>query len=233
MIGQRAVTKGGFEGYKPKDLMGIPWRVAFALQADGWYLRQDIIWHKPNPMPESVTDRCTSSHEYMFLLSKSQYYYFDYEAIKEPAVGFDNSIPAGSVGAFGPLQSRRRKGNAKSFRGGGAYTNGKSFDNSGTFDRETHGNRENESGTRNKRSVWTVSIQPFKDAHFATFPPKLIEPCILAGAPPGGTVLDPFAGSGTVGAVATEFGRKYVLVDLNPQYCEMAFRRTAQQSLFI
>ena len=192
---------------KPKDLIGIPWRVAFALQADGWYLRQDIIWHKPNPMPESVTDRCTKAHEYVFLLSKSARYYFDSEAIKEP------------------VQSS--KGNGKSFRGGGSYTGGNSFANSAAKDRATHGNAPNETGLRNRRSVWTVSTAPFKGAHFATFPPDLIEPCVLAGSPVGGVVLDPFGGSGTTAGVAIKHGRRAVLCELNPEYAAMIPARIA------
>ena len=194
-------------GAKNKDLIGIPWRVAFALQADGWYLRQDIIWHKPNPMPESVTDRCTKAHEYVFLLSKSARYYFDSEAIKEP------------------VQSS--KGNGKSFRGGGSYTGGNSFANSAAKDRATHGNAPNETGLRNRRSVWTVSTAPFKGAHFATFPPDLIEPCVLAGSPVGGVVLDPFGGSGTTAGVAIKHGRRAVLCELNPEYAAMIPARIA------
>jgi DNA modification methylase len=148
-------------GLKPKDLLGIPWMVAFALRADGWYLRQDIIWSKPNPMPESVRDRCTKAHEYLFLLSKSPRYFYDAEAIAEDAVNI--------------------VGNARSFRGGGAYTQSQSFDNSSKAQRDTHGNAPNESGTRNRRSVWEVATAPFSEAHFATFPPALIEPCIKAG----------------------------------------------------
>ena len=194
-------------GLKHKDLCGIPWRVAFALQADGWWLRQDIIWHKPNPMPESVTDRCTKAHEYVFLLSKSARYYFDSEAIKEP------------------VQSS--KGNGKSFRGGGSYTGGNSFANSAAKDRATHGNAPNETGLRNRRSVWTVSTAPFKGAHFATFPPDLIEPCVLAGSPVGGVVLDPFGGSGTTAGVAIKHGRRAVLCELNPEYAAMIPARIA------
>lgn len=210
---------------KPKDLVGIPWRVAFALQIDGWYLRSDIIWAKPNPMPESVKDRPTKAHEYIFLLSKSHQYYFDHESIKEPAVGFNNCLPAGSEGAFGTAQSRRRKGNAKTFRGGGAYTGGKSFYNSGTFERGSRGNTMNESGLRACRDVWTVSTRPFKGAHFAVFPPDLARPCILAGCPVGGQVIDPFGGSGTVAMVASELGRDSIYIDLNPDYTEMARKR--------
>ena len=157
------------DSYRNKNLMGIPWMLAFALRADGWYLRQDIIWNKPNAMPESVKDRCTKSHEYIFLLTKSDRYYFDYEAIREPAVGFDNRPPAGSRGATTPNR-RRRKGNAKTFRGGGAYTNHGSFNNSADTKRESHGNSENETGLRNRRSVWNVATQGYAKAHFATFP---------------------------------------------------------------
>ena len=186
------------DGLKPKDLIGIPWRVAFALQADGWYLRQDIIWHKPNPMPESVTDRCTKSHEYIFLLSKSQKYYFDHEAIQEPAI--QSNLKRSSPRAFG----------AKVQEG-------------------THrcdvGNTFVDTGTRNKRSVWTVNVHPYIGAHFATFPPKLIEPCVLAGCPVGGTVFDPFTGSGTTGAVALKHHRKFIGCELNAEYVKLATAR--------
>ena len=191
-------------GYKYKDLIGIPWLLAFALRADGWYLRQDIIWNKSNCMPESVRDRCTKSHEYIFLLSKSERYHFDLQAIKEPA---------------------GTKGNARSFRGGGAYTGGRSFNNSAEVARESHGNAKNEAGTRNKRDVWTVSTTGFRGAHFAVFPEKLIEPCILAGCPEGGTVLDPFTGSGTTGVVAKKLGRDFVGIEINPEYHKMALGR--------
>lgn len=190
---QRAPT-----GPKDKDLIGIPWRLAFALQADGWYLRQDIIWHKPNPMPESVRDRCTKAHEYLFLLSKSERYFFDGDAMKEPV--------------------QPNKGNGRSFRGGGSYTGGNAFNNHATKGRETSGNVPNESGLRNRRSVWTVATRPYKGAHFATFPPALIEPCILAGSRPGDIVLDPFMGSGTTAAVALQHGRQYLGCELNPAY---------------
>lgn len=185
-------------GLKPKDLIGIPWRVAFALQADGWYLRQDIIWSKPNPMPESVTDRCTKSHEYIFLLSKNARYYYDADAIKEPA-----SYPEGP-GNIRPIKGADRPG----------------FEIRGGF-----GKGPMPSDTRNKRSVWEVTTQPFSEAHFATFPPALIEPCILAGCPEGGTVLDPFGGAGTVGLVADRLNRNALLIELNPNYMEMAKRR--------
>lgn len=183
-------------GLKQKDLIGIPWRVAFALQADGWYLRQDIIWHKPNPMPESVRDRCTKAHEYIFLLAKSGRYYVDIEAVKEPAVCDRMRGPA--------LHPDRKS------------TNG----NGGLSRREP---RE----FRNRRSVWTVATKPFKGAHFATFPPDLIEPCVLAGCPVGGTVLDPFGGAGTTGVVAQRHGRDAILCELNPEYAAMAEARIA------
>ena len=186
-------------GLKDKDLIGIPWRVAFALQADGWYLRQDIIWAKPNPMPESVRDRCTKAHEYVFLLSKGPRYYFDSEAIKEQAVG-----PVGGAKGRGKQQSAA----AYSVKGRPPQR-----DNSGGLG----GNGE----TRNRRSVWTVTTKPFKGAHFATFPPDLIEPCILAGCPVGGTVLDPFGGSGTTAGVALKHGRRAILCEINPEYAAM------------
>lgn len=183
-------------GLKPKDLVGIPWHVTFALQADGWYLRQDIIWHKPNPMPESVRDRCTKAHEYIFLLSKNERYYYDQEAIKEASV------------YSGPQKSRPRG----SFQGKGAASPGLE-----PFRAVT--------ATRNKRSVWTVTTKPLKEAHFATFPPDLIRPCILAGCPKGGTILDPFFGAGTVGVVAKEEGCGYIGIELNPGYCGIARKR--------
>lgn len=211
-------------GIKPKDLIGIPWMLALALRDDGWYLRQDIIWHKPNCMPESVRDRCTKSHEYIFLLSKSPRYYFDYEAIKEPCVGFDKSSPRGSKGTLTP-NAGRRKGNAKSFRGGGAYTSGRSHDNSANVERETHGNAPNDTGLRNRRDVWSIATHGCKGNHFATFPPALIEPCVLAGAPCGGIVLDPFVGSGTTAAVAKKHGRKYIGIEINKEYLPLITER--------
>ncbi len=223
------------QGYKVKDLMGMPWRVAFALQADGWWLRQDIIWSKPNPMPESVTDRCTKAHEYLFLLSKSARYYFDAEAVAEPMAAAsvlrlaqDVESQAGSDRVPGKTNGRMKvvaKGNRRTFRGGGAYTGGKSFDNDAGPSNDSVGNTPNEAGTRNRRSVWTIATQPFKEAHFATFPPALVEPCILAGCPEGGTVLDPFGGAGTTGLVADRLGRSAVLIELNPEYAAMAERR--------
>jgi DNA modification methylase len=191
---------------KHKDLIGIPWRVAFALQADGWYLRQDIIWHKPNPMPESVTDRCTKAHEYIFLLSKSPQYYFDHEAIKEPVA--NSSI------------SRLSQNNLPNQLGSDRVP----FKTNGTM--KDVGNTE----IRNKRSVWTITTKPFKGAHFATFPPDLIEPCILAGCPEGGTVLDPFGGAGTTGLVASRHGRNAILCELNPEYAELAKNRISDDN---
>jgi len=185
-------------GLKNKDLVGIPWRVAFALQADGWYLRQDIIWHKPNPMPESVKDRCTKSHEYIFLLSKNAKYYYDHEAIKEDAVRH-GSIPKGKKYSSELADSKI----------GGKHT------------RETL-NEKPVAAKRNKRSVWTVTTKPFKGAHFATFPPDLIKPCVLAGCPERGTVLDPFGGAGTTGLVAQQHNRDSILIELNDEYAEMA-----------
>lgn len=184
-------------GIKAKDLIGIPWRVAFALQADGWYLRQDIIWHKPNPMPESVTDRCTKAHEYLFLLTKSPQYYFDAKAIREESV-----YPAGTKAAKGSAVRSNTKGV-----------------NSRPPEYKVS------DGYRNKRSVWTVNTRPHAGAHFATFPPDLIRPCILAGSKIGDTVLDPFLGSGTTLAVAKELGRNGVGVELNPKYVTLAEER--------
>lgn len=189
------------ESLKPKDLIGIPWRVAFALQADGWYLRQDIIWHKPNPMPESVRDRCTKAHEYVFLLSKGPRYYFDSEAIKEP-------VAESSVARLAQPTLAQQAGSARV----PGKTNG---------NMKAVGNGE----TRNRRSVWTVTTKPFKGAHFATFPPDLIEPCILAGCPVGGTVLDPFGGSGTTAGVALKHGRNAILCELNPDYAALVKAR--------
>lgn len=185
---------------KPKDLCGIPWRVAFALQADGWWLRQDIIWHKPNPMPESVTDRCTKAHEYLFLLAKSQKYYYDAKAISEGVA--DSTRNYHRTREFAKRLERGYPGSPS--RGGGNLCNG---------------------DTPNRRSVWTVTTQPYSDAHFATFPPDLIKPCILAGTKPGDTVLDPFGGSGTTGMVSLELGRNAILIELNPDYVKLAENR--------
>lgn len=189
-------------GYKTKDLLGIPWMVAFALRADGWYLRSDIIWHKPNPMPESVRDRPTKSHEYIFLLSKNKRYYYDADAIAEP------SAWAGDPRAgYGRLHYRGKREGQK----GTGQENFVSI-----------------SETRNKRSVWTVTTKPYSGAHFATFPPDLIEPCILAGSKAGDVVLDPFNGSGTTGAVALKHHRDYIGCELNPEYIELTNQRIKQ-----
>jgi DNA modification methylase len=188
---------------KPKDLVGIPWRVAFALQADGWYLRSDIIWAKPNPMPESVTDRPTKAHEYLFLLTKSPRYVYDADAIKEEASPVNGEIRFGG-NKYGDSDDPKH-----ATKSGNVYKN---------------------SGYRNKRTVWTVTTQSFKGAHFAVFPPKLIEPCVLAGAPEGATVLDPFSGSGTTGMVALRHNRSYIGLELNPEYAEMSRRRIIDDS---
>lgn len=191
---------------KSKDLVGIPWRVAFALQADGWYLRSDIIWAKPNPMPESVTDRPTKSHEYIFLLSKSAKYYFDQEAGREP-FNYPERI-------YNPDTSNHKTAHLK--EQGNRST-------AGLHDGRTqYGNPDK---GRNIRSVWTITTKPFKEAHFATFPPELPERCIKAGCPIGGTVLDPFFGAGTVGLVAKRLGREFIGIELNPAYCEIARKR--------
>lgn len=193
-------------GLKPKDLVGIPWRVAFALQADGWYLRSDIIWAKPNPMPESVTDRPTKAHEYLFLLSKSARYYFDADAVRE-AQAYPVAPDARVSGAYQRDSGRNDGGEHRS----GGFLNGR--------------------GGRNLRSVWTIAAEPYPGAHFATFPRKLVEPCVKAGCPEGGTVLDPFAGSGTTLLVAQALGRRGVGIDLNPDYLKQALARNAQTPL--
>lgn len=248
-------------GLKPKDLVGIPWRVALALQESGWYLRSDIIWNKPNPMPESVTDRPTKSHEYIFLLTKSERYFYDHEAIKEKCVsdhdagnGFDGRqggaahLPmSGGTGTKEPW-TRKKSWNGSKFDDGknllvhpnvGKRTNGKWS----AQEPQTSGHRMVESvanarakgnshdspfgESRNKRSVWTISTIGYPEAHFATFPPTLITPCILAGSRPGDAILDPFGGSGTTGAVALELGRRAILIELNPDYVKLIERRTS------
>jgi len=191
---------------KPKDLLGIPWRVAFALQADGWYLRQDIIWHKPNPMPESVRDRCTKAHEYVFLLSKSARYFFDAGAIGETAIHAGRVVKAsgsGSKNAAAGFGSDTKRG----------FT---------TEDKHVGDNR-------NRRSVWSITTQPFAGAHFATMPPRLAELCILAGSAPGDTVLDPFGGAGTTGLMALKHSRRAVLIELNPEYAAIARERVDEE----
>jgi site-specific DNA-methyltransferase (adenine-specific) len=199
-------STGGIEGLKSKDLIGIPWRVAFALQSYGWYLRQDIIWHKPNPMPESVTDRCTKAHEYIFLLSKSDRYFYDNEAIKEPVS--DTSLKRAEYGWNCDRPSTKNA----SMGGTGIHT-------------EKMGTRFVNPSGRNKRSVWTVCTKPDKGAHFAVYPTELIRPCVLAGSRPGDVVLDPFNGSGTTGFVSMEERRKYIGIDINTEYLAIAEAR--------
>ncbi len=204
------LTKAHAPSCKPKDLIGIPWMLAFALRADGWYLRQDIIWHKPNPMPESVRDRCTKAHEYIFLLSKSPKYYYNHEAVKETAVGGSSG---NKVRTDATVRSPHfKKGTVAS----GVPWEGKE--------------------KRNRRSVWSVNLKPYKGAHFATFPPALIEPCILAGSKKDDIVLDPFMGSGTTAAVALQHKRQYLGCELNPEYKGLQEKRIlsvpAQESLF-
>jgi DNA modification methylase len=218
------------EGLKPKDLIGIPWRVAFALQADGWYLRSDIIWAKPNPMPESVTDRPTKSHEYIFLLSKSAEYFYDADAISEPVT--DSTIERVSqVGLADQIGSFRVPGKTngpmKAVIKSGDYGNG-----AGRNDGDRHPGGWCDRPTRNKRSVWTVATQPYAGAHFATFPTDLILPCVLAGSRPGDVVFDPFMGSGTTALVAKENGRRYLGCELNPEYRALWEERLAQEVLF-
>lgn len=218
-----------------KQLMGMPWRLAFALQDSGWYLRQDIIWNKPNPMPESVRDRCTKSHEYIFLLSKKRNYYFDQQAIHEPLTqssvdrlaqaGWDDQqgsdrVPGktnGSMKAVGGLRSKRNSFSRETKATAGEHGQ--------TAQHRPDRDDIDYDESRNKRSVWTVATARFKGAHFATFPPDLIRPCILAGSPRGGIVLDPFGGAGTTGLVAMQEGRKSILCELNPAYAEIANQR--------
>lgn len=199
-IGTTPIRKNKEQKLHQKNILGIPWRVAFALQSDGWILRQDIIWHKKNPMPESVTDRCTKAHEYIFLLSKSPRYYFNADAIKEETVTKDVNLRDRETTKLNNTPGRTRM--------------------SGLI--------HNDYDTRNKRSVWSVASQPYVEAHFATFPPDLIEPCILAGAPEGGVVLDPFNGSGTTGLVAMQWKREYIGIELNPEYVALTQRRLAE-----
>jgi DNA modification methylase len=225
---KRVGREKSITGLPPKSLIGIPWMLAFALRADGWILRQDIIWAKPNPMPESVRDRCTKAHEYIFLLSKSPHYYFDAEAIREPAGDWHDSLfQDGKNLAIHPnVGKQARSGNAARKYG----------DERGRPSSHLGASVPWEGNTRNKRDVWTISTKPFKEAHFATFPPELIKPCILAGCSEGGTVCDPFMGSGTTLVTANELDRNCIGFDLNPDYCDMANRRRdramAQQSLF-
>ena len=224
-----------------KQLIGIPWRVAFALQADGWYLRQDIIWSKPNPMPESVTDRCTKSHEYIFLLSKSARYYYDHEAIKEPAVADHAPGNKSHKGASAyeseesehhrtkaglVAYAQRQRSARDTFKRDQSKRSEPIIGQSAGTHRADRADDAWDTATRNKRSVWTVATQPYSDAHFATFPPKLIEPCILAGSRPGDIVLDPFMGSGTTAEVAQRLGRNWIGCELNDAYAPLQQART-------
>ncbi len=222
-VGQKATyLAGGMqsidkvpEGLKPKDLVGIPWRVAFALQSDGWYLRQDIIWHKPNPMPESVTDRCTKAHEYVFLLSKSERYYYGFDAMQEPAAEVSKA-----------RMKRGVSGSHKNINGAPGQTA-----HSMSKPRE-RGSITAAPETRNRRSVWTITTKPYSGAHFAVMPADLVKPCIMAGCREGGVVLDPFSGSGTTAMVARDLSCRYIGIELNPEYVEISLKRLEQGVLF-
>lgn len=250
-------------GLKSKDMVGMPWRVAFGLQADGWYLRSDIIWSKPNPMPESVTDRPTKTHEYLFLLAKSERYYYDADAIKEPAIYREDERPFGDAGGNRHGDEKRlykppsasgkhkvpsgwdpRKGSHNELLGRykplpKGQTNirvernkqrGHGREHAGFNERWDSMEREEQcSGMRNKRSVWTVATSPFPEAHFATFPPALIKPCVLAGSRPCDIILDPFMGAGTTALVASAYGRRFLGIEINPEYAAIAERRIAAE----
>ncbi len=232
------------DSYGDKQLLGMPWRVAFALQAAGWYLRQDVIWHKPNPMPESVTDRCTKAHEYLFLLTKSERYYWDPQAMQEPAapaslarwaqdvegqIGSDR-VPGKTNGNMKAVGGPRGKGGKNAFRGQGHFRSAET----GPANREGRDMADVGAGeTRNRRSVWTVATKPYSGAHFAVFPTELIEPCVLAGSRPGDVVLDPFMGSGTTAQVAQALGRQWIGCELNTEYAPLQQARTAQAALAI
>ena len=255
-------------GLASKNLVGIPWRVAFALQADGWWLRQDIIWAKPNPMPESVRDRCTKAHEYIFLLTKSASYFYDAKAIAEPSVsdhasgnGFDGRQGGAEHLPMSGVTGTKEQWKPASWKGS-SFANGKTAEHQlgrsqseesrahgkwSLEDPQSSGHRITDSvararaeggdhdapfgDTRNRRSVWEITTKPYKEAHFATFPPEIPRLCISAGSRPGDTVLDPFGGSGTTGEAAQELGRNAILIELNPAYCELIRRRTAQAGI--
>lgn len=232
-IGTRNVGESRYRpsmapGLKPKDLIGIPWRVALALQEDGWWLRSDIVWSKPNPMPESVTDRPTKAHEYVFLLAKSARYFFDAEAVLEP-YKYDGRSVTHVEGRDGSIQHRngerwpRRSGNKERKSNPAAAL--------GQGDTK-HGIPWEEGEGRNVRTVWEIPTQPFAGAHFATFPEALVRRCVLAGCPAGGVVLDPFMGSGTTAKVARDLGRRAIGVELNPEYAELCDKRNAQRTIF-
>ena len=220
-------------GAKPKDLIGIPWMLAFTLRSQGWYLRQDIIWHKPNPMPESVTDRCTKSHEYIFLMSKSQKYYFDYEAIQEPCADQSRTNYACGNRTNGINKDRNDNDFGERSKNWKPRTKNCQYDgqkpNSFHLSRE-NGEPDKEYYVRNKRDVWSVNVKPCSEAHFATYPFELIKPCILAGCPENGIVLDPFMGSGTTAIVARSLNRNYLGVELNPEYIKIAHKRLEKHS---
>lgn len=241
----------GAPGLKEKDLIGIPWRVALALQKDGWYLRSDIIWAKPNPMPESVIDRPTKSHEYLFLLTKSKKYFYDAKAIMEPAIYREDIRPFGNAGGnlhgdekrlYKPPYSSGKHGGEKTSRYK-QIPDGQSRIRIVRDKQRGHGRRhagfndrwdqmeksEQCSAMRNKRSVWTVATSPFAEAHFATFPPSLIKPCILAGSAGGGVVFDPFMGAGTTALVSSGYGRQFIGIELNPAYAAIAEKRIATE----
>lgn len=262
-------------GLKRKELVGIPWRVAFALQSDGWYLRQDIIWAKPNPMPESVRDRCTKAHEYIFLFSKSERYYYDAAAIAEPVSpsmlaqieqGYNGAATKDYAGTGAQDPSATKSNILKKYKTPDGWDTSKGNGGHGSFHKEgrekgytgyetkrakdhsedarspnsrPHSLSEFEAKhgrnypTRNKRSVWTIATQPYPEAHFATFPRPLIEPCILAGSRPGDVVLDPFLGSGTTAMVAQALGRRWIGCELNPEYLKLQEARTAQQGMVL
>lgn len=226
---------------KAKDLCMISNRLAIALQDDGWWIRSEIIWHKPNPMPESIKDRPASSHEKIWLITKSERYFYNALSVRIPmaaasltrlAQDIDNQTGSIRANAGKKINGNMKavgKGNAKTFRGG-VYTENSQFDNSGNQERNSHGNQPNESGTANLKNVWTIATAAFSDAHFATFPPTIPEICITAGCPKDGLVLDPFGGAGTTGLVADRLGRNAILIELNPEYAALANRRISQDN---
>jgi DNA modification methylase len=226
-MGETRPQDGKHDTIKPKDLVGIPWFVALALRADGWWLRQDIIWAKPNPMPESVTDRCTKAHEYIFLLSKSARYWYDADAVKEPPCpsSIARLLQPNLENQKGSLRVPGKTNGPMRACFGGRHK-AKCYQSRKYSGREDEGNYI-KNGV-NLRSVWTITTKPFKEAHFATFPPEIPERCIKAGCPVGGVVLDPFAGAGTTGMVAKQLGRDFIGIELNPEYCRMAENRIAK-----
>ncbi|WP_354678556.1 DNA-methyltransferase [Cupriavidus plantarum] len=230
------------EGIKAKDLMGQPWRLAFALQDAGWWLREDIVWNKPNPMPESVRDRCTKAHEYLFLLARNPQYYFDQDAIREPAADASLSRWAQNVEAQAGSDRVQGKSNGNMKAVGGQRSKRNSFARETKYSDGDHGQKAQHranradvdySGTRNKRSVWTIPTQSYSGAHFAVMPEGLVEPCVLAGTRPGDIVFDPFMGSGTVASVAQRLGRRWLGAELNPEYIALQAARTRQPGLVL